>query len=325
MMTLANSYFLWALPLPFIFMLILPGRIAASTTSLWVPFYADAKHSMNGLNKRLNANSPLFWLSVIWILMVLALANPRWVGPPVMLNQESHNIIMALDISGSMDLTDMRYRGRPVSRLALVKHAALNFVDSRAGDNIGLILFGSNAYLLTPLTQDLNHVKARIDDASVGLAGNSTSLGDALGLAIKRLKNMPKKGRVVILLTDGANNSGVLEPLKAADIAKTEGIKVYTIGLGGQSTGGFSDPFFNLNSGSDLDEPTLKKIAKRTHGQYFRAGDAASLQQIYNTINALETVKSEASLIRPQIDYYPWPLAAALILLGFCLTRRGLF
>ena len=162
-----------------------------------------------------------------------------------------------------------------------------------------MILFGSQAYLQTPLTFDKQTIHERINDATVGLAGNSTSMGDALGLAIKHLKNTHQKGRIVILLTDGANNSGVLPPLKAADIAHDNLVKVYTIGLG---------------SDYQFDEKTLKTIAEKTDGLYFNANDLASLETTYQRINAMETITQDAALVQPKREYYPWPLALALLI-----------
>ncbi len=228
--------------------------------------------------------------------------------------------MLALDLSGSMELTDMLLRGRPVSRLSIVKRAAEDFVNERKGERMGLILFGTRAYLQTPLTYDL----MRIEDATVGLAGKTTSIGDALGLAVKRMQNIPKKGRVIILLTDGANNSGMLSPIKAAEIAKQDDIKVYTIGLGSEADPRALNSFlFSINASADLDEETLEKVAQITGGKYFRATDLSSLQTIYQTINHLERISQDSPTIRPQKDYYPWPLALAFLLLCLWLILEG--
>ena len=207
----------------------------------------------------------------------------------------------------------MSWHGQPATRLAVVKRAAAQFVQDRLGDKIGLILFGSHAYLQTPLTYDRHNVLMRIEDATVGLAGKTTSIGDALGLAVKRLQSVPSEGRIIILLTDGANNSGVLAPLKAAELARDDGIKVYTIGLG--SNAAMGGLFLNMNMASDLDEDTLKAVSKITGGRYFRATDGASLQNIYQSINRMEKVSQEKATVRPEHDYYPWLLSLALLLL----------
>jgi Ca-activated chloride channel family protein len=218
----------------------------------------------------------------------------------------------------------MSLQGHPATRLAVVKHAAEQFVNNRMGDRIGLILFGTHAYLQTPLTYDRHSVLLRLEDATVGLAGKTTSIGDALGLAVKRLQTVPAKGRMIILLTDGVNNSGVLAPLKAAELARDDGIKVYTIGLGAdtkaQTLGGM---LFSMNVSAELDEATLKDIAAMTGGRYFRATDIQSLQSIYQTIHQMETTTQEQATIRPQHDYYPWPLGLAIFLFFFWLSERG--
>lgn len=223
--------------------------------------------------------------------------------------------MMVLDLSGSMALDDMTINNQPASRLTIVKHAAEAFVKARVHDQIGLILFGSQAYLQTPLTYDHTNVLERIDDATVGLAGKTTSIGDALGLAVKRLSDFPIKSRVIILLTDGANNSGLINPMKATELAQAEQIRIYTIGLGSDD-----DPFADDQLAADLDEKTLKDIAQRTGGRYFRATDLDSLQSIYQKIDQLETSQHDEATIRPQKDYYPWCLAAAFCLFFTWLT-----
>lgn len=312
MFELASPWLLLFLFLPLLIWLFLPQAQEQGSAALSVPFYqamqkivvteprfAEASHAL-----------PLFY--AIWILLVIALAGPRWVGDPIPLQQEGRNIMMVVDLSGSMAITDMQEKGRIVSRLFVVKQAAKRFVQQRVGDRVGLILFGTKAYLQTPLTFDRHSILMRIDDASPGLAGQTTSIGDALGLAVKKLQDVAQSSRVIILLTDGVNNSGVIAPLKAAQIAQSEGIKVYTIGLGGNESRGF----FNFTSpNQELDEDTLKKIAQTTNGRYFRASDPQGLQEIYSKINQLEPVSQENVIIRPKQEYYMWPAGMALFLL----------
>jgi Ca-activated chloride channel family protein len=218
----------------------------------------------------------------------------------------------------------MLLHGRPASRLTVVKGAAKQFVQDRSGDRIGLILFGTRAYLQTPLTYDRHSVLMRIDDATAGLAGKTTSIGDAVGLAVKRLQDVPEKGRIIILLTDGANNSGVLAPLKATELAKEDGIKIYTIGLGSEADPrALTNDFITVNASADLDEDTLKKMAEMTGGRYFRATDTESLHSIYQTINELETATQEKATIRPQKEYYPWFVGLALVLCFFWMAGKA--
>ncbi|ASQ44707.1 vWA domain-containing protein [Legionella clemsonensis] len=324
MFELALPWVLFFLPLPLLLWFVLPKASIRLPAALKIPFFNAILPIVNQRPRFWVAQAQMGLFFVIWGLLLLAAAGPRWIGEPLPLERQGRNIMLVLDLSGSMELPDMIFHGRPVSRLTVVKHAAEEFVRQRVGDRIGLILFGARAYLQTPLTYDRQTVLLRIEDATVGLAGQTTSIGDALGLAVKRLQDVPAKGRMIILLTDGANNSGILAPLKAAELAKLDGIKVYTIGLGTES-----DPralrnlFLNVNASSDLDEETLQEVAKITGGRYFRATDVQSLHEIYETINQLETVTQEQATIRPQHDYYPWPLAFAFLLFCYWLANKA--
>lgn len=324
---------MFELALPWVLLLVLvppfvwyvwPQAALKLPAALKIPFYQPLQQAVTQHKQAFAGTKHMGVLFLVWSLLVLALSGPRWVGEPIALNREGRNIMMVLDLSGSMELGDMVMNGRLVSRLTVVKQAAEQFVKARQGDRIGLILFGSQAYLQTPLTYDLRNVLQRIEDASVGLAGKTTSIGDALGLAVKRLQDVAPDSRVVILLTDGANNSGVLAPQKAAELAKGDGIKVYTIGLGAELDPRVNNSaFFNVNAGADLDEKTLKEIAAMTDGRYFRATDADSLQAIYAMINQLEKSSQEQETLRPQHEYYSWPLALALLLFAWFLAAQS--
>lgn len=325
MFELALPWVLLALPLPWLIWYLVPRASLRLPAAMRVPFYQKLAVVIEGEKHHVSAVMTVTLLFAVWSLLLLALAGPRWVGEPQPIAHEGYNIMLALDISGSMEVPDMAFNGHRATRLSVVKRAAEQFVADRVGDRIGLILFGARAYLLTPLTYDHRSLLLRIADASVGLAGNTTSIGDALGLAIKRLENVPAKGRVIILLTDGVNNSGVLAPLKAAELARDDGIKVYTIGLGANvDPQSFNSMFFNMtNAAADLDEDTLKAVAQMTGGRYFRATDMQSLQTIYQYINKLETISQEQTVVRPQHDYYPWPLGLAWVLLLVWLVQRA--
>ncbi|MFI4919263.1 MAG: vWA domain-containing protein [Legionellales bacterium] len=324
MFELTNPWMLLLLPMPLLLWYVLPCVKVQLPVALKVPFFQAMSGIVAAETHFIFARTLLLIPALIWCSLVVALAGPRWVGEPRPVARDGYNIMMALDLSGSMEITDMLLHGRPVSRLAVVKRAAAQFVQDRTGDKIGLILFGTRAYLQTPLTYDRHSVFMRIEDATAGLAGKTTSIGDALGLAVKRLEDVPKKGRIIILLTDGANNSGVLAPLKAAELAKDDGIKVYTIGLGSEADpGALNNGLFMPNVAADLDEGTLKKIAAMTGGQYFRAADTETLHAIYKTIHQLETVSQEQATIRPQKDYYPWFVACALLLCFYWLAYQA--
>ena len=241
-------------------------------------------------------------LFLCWLCTLLALSRPQWVGDPVPLPTSGRDLLLAVDISPSMRQRDMRIGGQIVNRLVAVKSVVGEFVAQREGDRLGLILFGEQAYLQTPLTFDRKTLKTLLYEAQLGFAGsNGTAIGDAIGLAVKRLQDRSENHRVVILLTDGANNSGALEPIKAAQLASRAKVKIYTIGVGARGASG-------------LDEQTLSEVAKITGGQFFRARNPAELDAIYQELNRLEPVDQEAETIRPTISLYHWPLSVAFVL-----------
>jgi len=209
-----------------------------------------------------------------------------------------------------------------VPRLTAVKAVAGEFIEKREGDYLGLILFGQRAYLQSPLSFDRRTVRVLLNEAAVGLAGQETAIGDAIGLAVKRLRDQPAQNRILILLTDGANTAGHVDPLKAADLAAQEGIKIYCIGVGDDARR--IRGLFGLQlSGSDLDENTLKAIAGKTGGRYFRARDIQQLQQIYALLDEIEPVSDEHQSFRPVMELYQWPLALGILLaMVVSLLRR---
>ena len=241
-------------------------------------------------------------LFLCWLCTLLALSRPQWFGDPVPLPTSGRDLLLAVDISPSMRQRDMRIGGQIVNRLVAVKSVVGEFVAQREGDRLGLILFGEQAYLQTPLTFDRKTLQTLLYEAQLGFAGsNGTAIGDAIGLAVKRLQDRSENHRVVILLTDGANNSGALEPIKAAQLASRAKVKIYTIGVGARGASG-------------LDEQTLSEVAKITGGQFFRARNPAELDAIYQELNRLEPVDQEDETIRPTISLYHWPLSVAFIL-----------
>jgi Ca-activated chloride channel family protein len=217
----------------------------------------------------------------------------------------------------------MTLNGQPVDRLTLVKAAANDFIAQRKGDRLGLILFGSKAYLQTPLTFDHTTVADMLADASIGLAGVETAMGDAMGLAIKELTQNAEKDRILILLTDGGNNAGQVQPLEAARLAAQNHIRIYTIGLGASALviNSLLGPQV-INPVSDLDQDVLKTIAKQTGGLYFRAANAEDLYQVYQTMDQIEPVAADAGRFHPVTPLYAWPLAVALLLSGWLAIRK---
>ena len=261
---------------------------------------------------------------LLWLLLLTAAARPQWLGEPLPIAASGRDLLVAVDVSGSMDFPDMQWQGEDVSRLTLVQHLLGDFLEQRDGDRVGLILFGSQAYLQAPLTFDRRTVRTWLDEALIGIAGKNTAIGDAIGLAVKRLRQRPADSRVLVLVTDGANNSGELDPLLAARLAAEEHIRIYTIGIGADPQEDGVLGMFGFNPSLDLDETSLRAIAEASGGEYFRARDSQELQRIEATLDRLEPVAQKPTLARPSLPLYPWPLSAAL-LLSLLLVARTLW
>jgi len=315
------------LPLPWIFRHLAPALAPQQEAALRVPFLEDFG-SLGGASSRAKLNPrDFFWAVLAWLLLIFAVTRPQWLGEPIALPVSGRNLMLAVDLSGSMEVEDFELNGRRVNRLVATQAVASDFITRRVGDRLGLILFGRQAYLQTPLTFDRETVQALLQEAVIGLAGQETAIGDAIGLAVKRLKKNQKGQRVLILLTDGANTAGEVEPLKAAELAAAEGLKIYTIGIGAdEMTVRSLFGMKKVNPSRDLDEKTLTEIADLTGGRYFRAKNTRQFEKIYKLLDALEPIDQETQLFRPTSALYPWPLGAALligalILLGRSVTR----
>ncbi len=301
-----------ALPLPLL-ALLLPRASSVAPVALRFPFYGALQANLQSHTGR-RSRLRLTLAVLAWLLLVLAAARPQLIGETLHLPVSGRSLMLAVDISGSMQSEDMQIRGRQLSRLTAVKIVAGDFIEQRKGDRIGLILFGDEAYLQAPLTFDRNTVRTLLDEAQIGLAGQQTAIGDAIGLAIKRLRKEPASNRVLILLTDGANTAGNVDPLKAADLAAREDVRIYTIGIGsGEML--VQTPFGARRVASgDLDEATLKAIADKTGGRYFRARDTTQLAKIYTLLDRIEPVSEDEQTWRPVDELYFWPLGTALLL-----------
>ena len=275
-----------------------------------------ARGDSNPVLKKTEA-APL-WLWLVWCLLLLACARPQWQGEPVGIPTSGRDLLLVVDISGSMETPDMKINGDEAQRIDVVKKVVGEFVAKRSGDRVGLVLFGSQAYLQTPLTFDRNTLVQQLHEAQLGFAGERTAIGDGIALSAKRLQDRDQKSRVMILLTDGANTAGTLSPLQGADLAKSMGIKIYTIGMGADLMERQS--FFGtqrFNPSADLDEKTLATIAEQTGGSYFRARTTEELQGIYHMLDQLEPAAGDEEKLRPITEWFYWPLAAAL-LISFC-------
>jgi Ca-activated chloride channel family protein len=324
----AWPWWLLALPLPWL-VLRFPARTPAAGAALRVPFgrRIDAIAAASGLRAR--RRGPGAWAWIAWALLCLAAARPQQLGEPIAPPAKGRQLMLALDLSASMSEPDMTLGGQPVDRLTAAKAVIADFLERREGDRVGLLVFGRRAYALTPLTLDRDSVREQLGDSVAGLAGQETAIGDALGLAVKRLQSQPPGQRVVILLTDGVNTAGLLDPLRAAQIAADAGVRVHTIAFGGD--GGLSLFGFQLpmpGAGDEIDETTLQAVAERTGGRFFRARDTSQLVGIYEEIDRLEPVSTAGPAVRPVIERYPWPLAGAfalglLGLVGAASRRRA--
>jgi len=307
----------WALlllPIPLLVYFFHPKRFEKTADALLVPDlgpFVPLSDSTHSLSKGAFASSLLV---LSWIALTLAFARPQSIGEPLDVPLSGRDLMMCIDISGSMSEEDLYQGNSRVTRMAIVKAVASDFIQRRSADRVGLILFGSQAYVQTPLTTDHKTVQNFLEEASIGLAGRKTAIGDALGLGVKRLRDLEQESKVLILLTDGANSAGVVQPIDAAQLAAQEGIRIYTIGIGSdrQRTNLFGMPVGARHSG--LDEANLKSIAEVSGGQYFRARNQQELQRIYQEIDRLEPNEHQADDFRRVTELYVWPLAAALLL-----------
>ncbi len=311
-----------ALPLPLLIRWLLPTDIPAQQAALKVPFLEDFG---DGETKSVSQQKqwPLLLASLAWLFLVLASMRPQWMGEPIEQAVSGRDLMLAVDLSGSMQEEDFIIKDRRVDRLTATKKVASEFISRRAGDRIGLILFGTKAYLQTPLTFDRATVITLLNESFLGLAGENTAIGDAIGLAVKRLKKQKTESRVLILLTDGANTAGEVTPLKAAELAAANHLKIYTIGIGADEM--IVRSFFGsrkVNPSRDLDETTLKAIADKTGGRYFRARNTQELNKIYKLLDELEPVEKDKQYFRPKTELYQWPLAFALLLAGIISIGR---
>jgi Ca-activated chloride channel family protein len=317
---LAHPWALLLLPLPLIVWWLAPQQ-RERVSALRVPFF-DQIAAAAGSEARAGAVvMRRRWLQIIvailvWVLLVAGLAKPEWVGEPIVRTEAARDIMLALDLSGSMEYVDFPgENGADVSRFAAVQRVVDRFVAERESDRIGLIVFGTKAYLQLPFTRDLDTARALVDLMEVGMAGPKTALGDSIGLAINSFESSDVDNRLLILLTDGNDTSSKMTPINAADIAKLNGVEIYTIGIGNTEA-----------TGEDrVDFDTLAAIARRTGGEFFNAENEAALDAIYRRIDeaAVADVRTQSWRPRESLVHWPAGLAVILVLMTYALLLAG--
>jgi Ca-activated chloride channel family protein len=309
------------LPLPLLVYFLLPANDHAQQAALHVPVVADFQLGASPVEGIATKRWRL-WLGLLaWILLVLAASRPQWLGEVLAIPVSGRDLVLAVDLSDSMRTGDFKIEDEQVNRLQATKRVASDFIERRRGDRLGLILFGTQAYLQVPLTFDGKTVNRLLQESAIGLAGERTAIGDAIGLAIKRMDLETENTRVLILMTDGANTAGEVTPLKAAQLAASRGLRIYTIGIGADEQ--IESSWFGtrrVNPSAQLDEKTLREIARISGGRYFRARDSEALAEIYRLLDELEPITSDSQNLRPVQALFFWPLVCALLLAGLLVT-----
>ncbi|MBO0904601.1 VWA domain-containing protein [Jiella sonneratiae] len=302
------------LPLPLLAMRLLPGREAV-TGALILPESIGRvlpKDAREGVSVRIRRTVPI----ILWLSLVLALAGPQRLAPVDALPVSGRDLVVALDLSGSMEQKDFTLDGDTVSRLEAVKAVGKRFVEGRGGDRVGLVLFAEKAYVAAPLTFDVAAVSRAIDEATIGISGRSTSIAGGLGVALKRLERGEARSRVVVLLSDGADTSGNVLPADVARLAKSLGVTVYTIALGPE------DQEARPNDPDAVDTRTLRQVAEASGGRTFRVRSTNDLEQVTAAIDRLE----QSGLDRPpatvRSDDWIWPALVAFACSLFLVVSR---
>ena len=319
-MTFAHPYFL-------LLLLLLPllawlkGKRGAPPAFL----YSSVK-LVEGLTRARRSRTGAFLAAWRWLVLavfIVALAQPRLMKSGTTVKASGVDIAVAFDLSGSMLSEDFVVKGERVNRFNMARAVLKQFIDERPGDRIGLVVFASQAFIATPLTLDHEFLIENLDRLEIGsINQNQTAIGDGLSTAVNRLRDLKAKSKIVILMTDGENNAGKIQPLMAAEAARALGIKAYTIGIGEQGTAPMPvgrNPYTGQtvyqNVAVDVDEATLQKIAEATGGKYYRADNAEKFQQIYAEIDKLEKTEATINKYTEFKELFPWLIAVGLLLL----------
>jgi Ca-activated chloride channel family protein len=293
---------------------------------------AAIKYSTTQTARELAGNrksKPGRWLGTLRMLavgaLIIGLARPQLVLGTAEVDANGIDILLAVDVSGSMKALDFTINDKPANRIDVVKQVVSRFIKERPDDRIGIVAFAGRPYMVSPLTLDHTWLQQRLDSVTTGMVEDGTAIGSAIAAGVNRLRDQKAKSKVLILLTDGMNNAGKVSPLTAAEAAEALGIKVYTIGAGsrGEVPVPVTDQFGNRKLAMakvDIDEQTLRKVAKMTGAHYYRATDTASLGKIYDEINKLETTRRKIKRFEHRNDLFAWLAIPALLFLGIELT-----
>jgi Ca-activated chloride channel family protein len=306
-----------------------PGEeepLEGEQTTLLHPAVQRIQQSFNGSHPRSPISGKLhaLLLGLFWLTLTLAAMRPQWLEPHTELRTEGYDLMLAVDTSRSMTALDFSRDNRPISRMAVVKGVMDRFIANRKGDRVGLVIFGNQAFVQSPLTLDRSAVRRILADIVPGMAGDATAMGDAIGLSVKKLRERPEGSRVLLLVTDGESTSGLIPPDQAARLSAIEGVRLYAIGVGSNKEDVAirgSDGQYRVESDIGMDEKTLTMIARMTGGSYFRATNTSALEEIYQQIDAMEKTEAESRTTMIPHPLYRWPLGLALLL----LLMLGLF
>jgi Ca-activated chloride channel family protein len=265
-------------------------------------------------------------LYLLWIALVLALMRPQWLTPYTEISSPGYDLMIAVDASHSMEALDFTVEGRPVNRMSVVRGVMGRFIAGRDGDRVGLVVFGSQAFTLSPLSLDRLAVRQALDGIVPSIAGPATALGDAIALGVTKLRERPEGSRVMIVIADGDNNAGRFVPREAAVVARLHGVRIYVIGVGSkqEQIPILEEGVVKYRDDLTMDEGTLQQIAELTGGAYFRATDTRALEEISARIGQLEKTEAETRTAYIPRPLYRWPLGLALLaLLGIGLFPEG--
>ncbi len=310
---IAYKWVFLLLPLPLLIYLLLPA-LRKKRAALLVPFFGRARQTAALRPKRsawISRKSLAGWviLSLCWVLLLAAASSPQFTGQPQKRTRTVRSFLIAADISFSMAQTDWSVDGHLMSRWGAVKYLMKDFIKERKSDQVGLEMFATHAYLQAPLTTDLETINWLLDQTEVGMAGQMTSIGEAIAFGIKIFRQDTIKQRVMLLMTDGVDGGTDILPLDAASAAKRDSITIYTLGIGNSTSGGYA-----------IDEKLLTEIAQLTGGKYFRADSQQEMKEVYTELNKLQPIQYEENVYKPVVLLYMYPLFGAIALcIGYYL------